>query len=210
MLNFTEHKENSDYKQKFNDIKMAWEQFLPIYIESTKKYKTLNFDPYFFDWICIFSPIESMVWSDIRYFGLPFFPQFPTCGYYLDFANPILKIAIECDGACYHDLEKDMQRDNVLIKNGWTIFRLTGKECNTIFENPFLLESDENNDEKIEKYFLNTSEGLISAIRKIIFNKNNERSTYDDICIKTLKKHLSKAHENVDFHSISYKRRNYD
>jgi very-short-patch-repair endonuclease len=63
--------------------------------------------------------------------GIEFFQQYPTCGRYLDFAilRGELKLNIEVDGESYHRdstgqrISADLQRDQVLIANGWKILR---------------------------------------------------------------------------------------
>jgi very-short-patch-repair endonuclease len=77
-----------------------------------------------------FTPIESALWSDIRMEGAIFYPQYPVFGYFVDFANPVAKVAIECDGKEFHqDKAKDALRDANLAKNGWKVYRFTGSEC---------------------------------------------------------------------------------
>ena len=94
-------------------------------------------DPYAWDegkgWVHM-TPIESAFWSDARKANLVLYPQYPACGYFLDFANPAAKVAIECDGAAFHkDKSVDRERDLVLMLDGWTVYRLTGKECKEDF-----------------------------------------------------------------------------
>ncbi len=204
---FTQHDPDASLGKRFDDIQKAWDENLPIYIEHHKQNDTLRFDPYFYDWVRLFSPIESMVWNTIRCNGIPLFPQFPACGYFLDFANPIVKIALECDGAAYHDTKKDFERDTKLIKNGWMVFRVTGKECNLVVDDAFYRESDQEEDDrtrKIEQYFLNSSDGVVHAIQKILFPRVKGDYQYDEICIETLQRHLSKAHDEIDFHTLNY------
>ena len=87
-------------------------------------------DPYIVaDWDALLTPIEAAIWSDIRACGLPFWPQFPVGRYMADFADPIRKIALECDGAAYHDPIKDRARDAALEKMGWTTYRIPGRDC---------------------------------------------------------------------------------
>lgn len=87
-------------------------------------------DPYLIaDWVRIMTPIESAMWHEIRSEGLPFWPQFPVGKYMVDFADPIRKIAIECDGAAYHDSSKDGLRDKALEQMGWTTYRIPGRDC---------------------------------------------------------------------------------
>jgi hypothetical protein len=77
-----------------------------------------------------FTHIEQAMWSDIRMEGAIFYPQYPVLGYFVDFANPVAKVIIECDGAEFHkDKQKDDIRDANLRKHGWTVYRFTGSQC---------------------------------------------------------------------------------
>lgn len=76
------------------------------------------------------TPIESWVWGDIRAENMVMYPQYPIGGVFVDFGNPVAKVAIECDGRDYHqDKAKDKDRDDHLAELGWTVYRLTGTEC---------------------------------------------------------------------------------
>lgn len=87
-------------------------------------------EPYEIDWTSIFSPIEDAFWQDIRSEGAVLYPQYPACGFFLDFAHPKVKVAVECDGKQWHmDRKKDWARDDILRKHGWTVYRLTGRQC---------------------------------------------------------------------------------
>lgn len=78
------------------------------------------------------TPIESWLWADIRECGAIFYPQYPVGKFFVDFANPVAKVAIECDGAAYHqDKAKDSARDRVLQDMGWTVYRVPGYVCAT-------------------------------------------------------------------------------
>lgn len=77
------------------------------------------------------SPIEAMLWSEIRLRNVIFYPQWPTGRYFIDFANPHAKVGIECDGAEFHtDFLKDRARQAELEGMGWTIYRIAGWACN--------------------------------------------------------------------------------
>lgn len=92
-------------------------------------------DPYEVDWLSVFTPIEFSLWQDIRQEGLVMYPQYPVAGFFLDFANPQAMVAIECDGAAYHmDKAKDAARDAKLKAIGWTVYRITGRDCKTDFD----------------------------------------------------------------------------
>jgi len=86
-------------------------------------------DPYGFfpDWVDHFSPIEKALWSEIRLFGLPLYPQFPVNEYFLDFADPEKKIALEADGKEFHqDKKADQKRQQEIEALGWIVYRITG------------------------------------------------------------------------------------
>lgn len=80
------------------------------------------------------TPIERWLWSDIRTVGAVLYPQYPVGRFFVDFGNPVVRVAIECDGAAYHqDKEKDAKRDAELQRLGWAVYRITGKDCGTQF-----------------------------------------------------------------------------
>jgi very-short-patch-repair endonuclease len=84
------------------------------------------------DWRATSTPIESAMWDAIRMEGVIFYPQYPQAGFYLDFANPQAKVAIECDGFQWHmDQMKDHERDAKMRALGWTIYRVSGSKCMT-------------------------------------------------------------------------------
>jgi very-short-patch-repair endonuclease len=58
---------------------------------------------------------------------------YPTC-YKPDAANPILKIAVEADGASHKALVRqaqDLKKDTFLKCSGWTVLRFTNEEILT-------------------------------------------------------------------------------
>jgi hypothetical protein len=92
-------------------------------------------DPYAWNGLIWLTPIEEWLWADIRQAGAVFYPQYPVGLVFVDFANPKAKVAIECDGAAFHqDKAKDAARDRLLESQGWTVYRLTGKACRTEFD----------------------------------------------------------------------------
>ncbi len=73
------------------------------------------------------SPIEIKVYEIIKFYNLPLLPQFPVKKYFLDFGDPIKKIAIEVDGkAFYLDKRKDDLRQKEIENEGWTFYRIQG------------------------------------------------------------------------------------
>jgi len=75
------------------------------------------------------SPIEVALYEAMRREGLSPFPQFYIQGYYADFAFPDVRVAVEADGAAYHEgvrHEQDRKRDWILGRAGWTVKRFHG------------------------------------------------------------------------------------
>ena len=88
-------------------------------------------DPYAWDEAGItLTHIEAWLWHDIRAVDVVLYPQFPVLNYFADFANPKARVVIECDGAAFHkDVKKDAMRDKRMREAGWTVYRISGKDC---------------------------------------------------------------------------------
>jgi very-short-patch-repair endonuclease len=64
--------------------------------------------------------------------GIPYRWQMPVGNYFLDFALPTLKVAIEVDGASHDRAEqkaKDKERTAYLEAKGWRVVRCTNAEA---------------------------------------------------------------------------------
>lgn len=95
----------------------------------------LGIDPYEVDWIRLFTPIELALWHDIRNADAVLYPQYPVGCYFVDFGNPVAQVAIECDGAKWHqDSDKDVARQRQIEAMGWRVYRITGRDCKTDFD----------------------------------------------------------------------------
>jgi very-short-patch-repair endonuclease len=82
------------------------------------------------DWHGIFTPIESALWEEMLNVGAVFYPQFPIGRFFADFANPVARVAIECDGKEFHlDREADERRQAEIEAMGWTVYRISGRDC---------------------------------------------------------------------------------
>lgn len=176
----------SDFK-KFLAIRKAYAELLPEWMAEYEADGDMRQDPYFMDWD--FSPIERHVWSDIRSLGLPFFPQVPVLNYFLDFACPMLKIGIECDGKAWHNHDMDKARDARLAAEGWMIFRIEGHECNRVVE-PWTEYEEDDRAELVSQYFMQTSEGVMSAIKRRYFDDEQD-DKYRFLIDSTLFEHRS-------------------
>lgn len=170
----------------FSEIRSAYEYLTPIIMECGKIEKCRWVDPYFGmpDWLKMFSPIEMQTWMALRSFGqCPLYPQYPVGNFFADFGNPVVKVAIECDGKQWHiNKEKDKMRDKYFSELGWTVYRISGSDCFRIIDDSELDFKSEH--ESIEIYtdiFKRTIEGLIQSIAIFYFGYK----TYNQFINKT-------------------------
>lgn len=163
-----------------------------------------NPDKYFMsypvDWMTLFTPIEQMAWASIRCKrGVILYPQYPVLKYFVDFGNPIRKVALELDGKKFHNTERDKIRDQELRAAGWKVYRITGTEMN---RSDFLdfydcsngqLDDDDTYKE-IENWIMNTGDGVIEAIATTHFRlgEPSEDRWFVDLCSRSLKAHQLK------------------
>lgn len=154
---------------------------------------TSEYTPYPIDWIPYFSPIESMAWGEIRYLGLPFWPQLPIGNYFADFADPVKKIVIECDGKEFHSKAKDDPRDSFMVANGWTVYRISGSDCNRVLTPPWEeisnreIDTDSQEAKNIlDHWFHKTVDGLVMAIAVIHYGKTMSNEQYRDLARSVL------------------------
>jgi very-short-patch-repair endonuclease len=169
--------DDATYFQKLAAFKRYYEKATPGIFEAHNKNKSLWFSSYPFDWIKHFSPIERDAWNSIRSKGhIVLYPQFPVLNYFLDFANPPLKIALELDGEKYHNKTRDQKRDQELRSEGWMIYRITGKEMmRTNYQETYelqerLLHYEEDVIDDLRYWLLETGDGVIEAIKAIYFD----------------------------------------
>lgn len=112
----------------FNAIRDFYREMLPL-IEASPK-NDWAADPYAWSEVIRMTHIEEWLWADIRQADVILYPQFPVGRFFVDFANPRAKVAIECDGRAYHlDKAKDAARDAELASMGWRVYRITGSDC---------------------------------------------------------------------------------
>lgn len=120
-----------------------------------------------------FTPIEWDVWTVARGLAFDILPQYPSEGYFLDFANPFLRLAIECDGRAYHsgasNKARDEKRDTVLCGAGWSVLRIDGSRCVRLREDPTELaelidpDSTEARD-NLRAWLTSTPEGILTVL----------------------------------------------
>lgn len=156
-----------------NDIRKHYEILTPRIMANSLVRPSWWVTPYALigNWPNIMSPIEFMAWQAIRGFGkIPLYPQYPVDKYFLDFGNPFLKIAVECDGKEFHqDIKKDIRRDEKLFEKGWKVYRISGSDCNRIPSDDYYNIESKNDypDEQsiiLDDFYNNTIEGLLKAL----------------------------------------------
>lgn len=79
------------------------------------------------------SEFERDVFQKIAERGFRVIPQFHVAGYYIDLVVQGMKgqLAVECDGDYWHgpdQYDRDMARQRMLERCGWTFFRIRGSE----------------------------------------------------------------------------------
>lgn len=117
----------------FNAIRAFYRE-MDVLIEATPK-SDWAADPYAWSEVIQLTPIEAWLWTDIRQADVILYPQYPVGRFFVDFANPMARVAIECDGAAYHmDVEKDLARQREIEGAGWMVYRITGRDCRTEFD----------------------------------------------------------------------------
>lgn len=144
-------------------------------------------DPYFVDWMKVFTPVEEDAWQSIRGQGLRFYPQFPVLSYFIDFADPIKKIGLEIDGRDWHtNRDKDRARDLELLSAGWRIFRVTGAEAYACPRPPWDCANGGDADER-HVWMFRSVDGLVYALLQVYYRNNPD--AMDGDCLRALDRH---------------------
>lgn len=150
-------------------------------------------DPYFFDFANGQSPIESLLWQDLRSNRVGMYPEYPVARYFVDFWNPSLRIGIEADGKQWHDRQRDTQRDaEIFQKTGGLIIRVTGAECHR-GEAPWARDDandlpEDEYDRLLADWYLRTSSGVVRAV-SVIFGGLEPRGDERRLADATLQQH---------------------
>lgn len=162
---------NYDFKR----ITEHYESLTPFIFSQAEKNKRFWVSPYsrHIDWIPMFSPIEMQTWFALRGFGhCPLYPQYPVGRSFADFGNPVVKVALECDGKEWHtNKRKDKIRDITFESKGWTTYRISGSDCFKTEEKYDELDylGETESFEVLSNFYKNTIEGLIKSIAMFHF-----------------------------------------
>jgi very-short-patch-repair endonuclease len=137
--------------ERFWDTPKRWQIIREYYaIRSREILDGYRINPYELGLGENLTPIEASLWHEIRRVGLPFYLQYPVGRRFVDFGDPIRRIAIEADGKAFHSKEKDAEKNAELAEQGWAVFRVTGHDATY----------KRNNLEKIFRIYGRDEEGL--------------------------------------------------
>lgn len=173
-------------------IRQSYEMQMPEIMKAGERDRIGRIDPNWLPWHEMFSPIEADTWNMIRSLGVTLYPQVPVLGYFLDFANPYIRVALEVDGREWHqDVERDRIRDTNIGGLGWHVYRCTGSEVKRYREDPFLTDfrGEFPTHDSACEFYLDTAEGVLSAIAHLYGIWRAESNPYIDLCTETLSKH---------------------
>jgi len=168
---------------KWGFFRQLYMENIPFILEASRRDIKNWSESYLLNWNRFLSPIERTAWNSIRETSyIPLYPQFPVFNFFIDFANPLLRIGLELDGKNYHSKETDLQRDLKLSKFGWKIFRLSGAETKVKYLDRSELEEREvvgqEKYDAIENWIMNTSDGLIQSMKYWYFLNDEEKEQH--------------------------------
>lgn len=185
------------FKERCQLVRTIYREMMPHIMDASAQYQRGMVDPYVVNWQ--FTAIEEIAWHSLRGLGLPFYPQVPVDRYFVDFASPYFRLGIELDGVEYHNEDRDDKHDTTLMRHGWTIFRITGREANAT------LQLDDQDEESPE--FWETSHGILTALDHLYFRPDPEEYRYFDEAMRVLDSHQSGAFlRNWYKHTLGYRR----
>lgn len=118
-----ELRDNWDSPKRWNIIREYYAMVEPHILDGYK------LSPYEIPLADYMTPIERAVWGELRCFGLPFYIQYPVGRRFVDFGDPVRKIAIEVDGAAFHTPGRDAKKNADCLAEGWRIIRISGRDA---------------------------------------------------------------------------------
>jgi very-short-patch-repair endonuclease len=193
----------TEITDKWGFFRQLYMENIPFILEASRKDIKRWSESYLLNWNRFLSPIERTAWNSIRETShIPLYPQFPVFNFFIDFANPLIRIGLELDGKNYHSTKMDLQRDLKLSRFGWKIFRVTGAETKVKYLDRSELEEREIvGQEKynaIENWIMNTSDGLIQSLKYWYFLNDEEREQYYKIYL-----YPKESDEIIDFYTLA-------
>ena len=165
------------------------------------------------------TPIEIRVYETIQFYNLPLLPQFPVNKYFVDFGDPIKKIAIEVDGKKFHiDKSQDKKRQKEIEDEGWIFYRIQGKHTyfpvNEYYKHLTGNDMELTDNEEIDNFIFQhknfNSDCLIIYLNKTIYKAPpvDENTPPNMIHISESIKSLTKSLEQIEKRKIEWKKLN--
>lgn len=113
-------------------IRKTYEENLDAILQASRR--GFWIDPYEYGDLRVhwnWSRAEYGMWGSIRGGRVQFYPEFPVGRYFVDFGDPLRKIAIEVDGSRYHAerTEEDAVRQIEIEAMGWKVYRIPARAC---------------------------------------------------------------------------------
>ncbi len=190
---YTDRIENTG--ERFNALRAIYSAVSPELVEAGREWT----DPYSFDFSKMQSPIERLLWNDIRGERLGLYPEYPVARFYVDFYNPAIRVGIEADGKQWHSKERDLARDTEIFDAAEAVlFRVTGAECHRGADTPWhrLHEGQITKQEYpsvLEHWYLTTSSGVVRAMSVVFYGVDVPEYEYR-YCVDTLSAHCLVPH----------------
>lgn len=176
MTNLNTYLELRQLKERYDtdDIHRRWGTIRELYRRNLPRLLSAGLrwaSPYFADWYPYFSEPEQIAWCAIRSRRLALYPQVPLFNWFIDFANPSIRVGLEIDGT-QHDPNKDRVRDTELAEYGWRIFRVPARECYVSFKDDYEIEVMRQFDpagaaEAKKHRVLETCDGVVEALNAV-------------------------------------------
>ena len=127
------------------------------------------------------TPIELDLWTLAREFGIRLAPQYPVGIYMADFADPEKRIVIECDGAEFHDRDRDALRDEAMRTMGWTVYRIPGAAFHCSAPHPLDDYAGRRwSGDRAGSYFSMTARGFVEALATIHYGSRRGYPQFND------------------------------
>lgn len=123
--------------------------------------------------LCLESPIERVVYNALKTAGLCPVMQYPLDKYWIDFAFPEYKIAIEYDGKQHLNRQlEDEKRDEDIRSMGWEVYRLTKFDLGHF--------KDEEGEDKMrmELFFDRLKKRLRKTPEEVVYEENELEKSY--------------------------------
>lgn len=147
--------------------------------------------------------IKELKWNE-KYLIIREKTMFP---FYIDFAFENEKTAVEIDGSQHLEEERknmDNQKDQLLIKNGWKVIRISENEIKNNIDNCMRIIQDILNENKSNEI---TRVGIFSEKKNL--NKYKNRKEYFDVIRKEYKEKIKPKIKKIENSNIDFSKQGW-